>query len=150
MPAGTLPATGSSCPASPEPKQDCRTRRAAARSPCRPPAQPKAASAAAAAERASAKATVPAAGYKEKARAREKQAQDAVPPPPPTAGFRRPPAPAERDPAPAAPPPYPAYPCKAAPRKASHCRVSEIPAAMPDPTGRATLRPALMEGRVTP
>ena len=46
--------------------------------------------------------------------------------------------------------PYPEYPCKAAPRKASRFRASEIPAAMPDPTGRATLRPALMEGRVTP
>src|ERR1019366_7037268 len=145
MPEGTLPATGSSCPASPEPKQDCRTRPAAARSPCRPPAQPKAA-----AERASAKAMAPAAGYKEKAQAREKQAQDAVPTPTPAEEFRRIPAPAERDPAPAALPPSPAYPCKAAPRKASHCRVSEIPAAAPDPTGRATLRPALMEGRVTP
>src|ERR1035437_9284414 len=128
MPAGKLPATGASCPASPEPKQDCRTRRAAARSPCRPPAQPKAASAAAAAERASAKATAPAAGYKEKAQAREKQAQDAVPILTPTAGFRRTPAPAGRDPAPAAPPPYAPDPRKAAPRQASHCRGFEIPA----------------------
>src|ERR1039458_2832625 len=109
MPDGTLPATGSSCPASPEPKQDCRTRPAVVRSPCRPAAQPKAASAAVVAERASAKAMAPAAGYKENAQAREKQAQDAVPIPTPAEEFRRIPAPAERDPAPAALPPYPEY-----------------------------------------
>src|ERR1019366_10438506 len=149
MPEEMRPAPESSSQASREQKLDSRTPPAVAHSPCRPAARRKAASGAAAGEPALAKAMAPAAGCKEKVRGRVEEAQDAVPIPTHEAESRRILAPAAREPAPAARPPYPAYPCKAAPRKASRCPVSALPAATPARTDQAALRPAFTEGRAT-